>query len=246
MQLTERVYLVGSGKAGFNSSNPYDCHVYLLDGGAELALVDCGAGLDLPAILGNTRAAGFDPRRIRHLVLTHKHSDHAGGAAELQAAFGVQTYATQHTAQVVSTADEKRLGLPMARRGGVYPPDYRFRAAEVHNVIKDGDRVMVGDLDLLVVETPGHCDGHCSFAFTHEDITHLFAGDAVLFGGQIILQDIPDCSVSSHMRSIERLAELKPDVFLPGHLQIILRDGWSPIEAAMARIRLGLSPVMGA
>ncbi len=32
MQLTEHVYLVGSGSLGFDLTDPFDCHVYLIDG----------------------------------------------------------------------------------------------------------------------------------------------------------------------------------------------------------------------
>ena len=32
MKLTDRIYLVGSGGQGFNLTDDYDCHIYLLDG----------------------------------------------------------------------------------------------------------------------------------------------------------------------------------------------------------------------
>ncbi|MFO1541441.1 MAG: hypothetical protein ACKOTZ_13530 [Chloroflexota bacterium] len=51
MQLTERIHLVGSGVWGFGLTDRADCHVYLVDGGTEAALIDAGAGVDTPAIL---------------------------------------------------------------------------------------------------------------------------------------------------------------------------------------------------
>jgi hypothetical protein len=39
MQLTRRVYLVGSGSTGLSLTHDSDCHVYLIDGGTELAVV---------------------------------------------------------------------------------------------------------------------------------------------------------------------------------------------------------------
>ena len=82
MQLTEHVHLVGSGQNGFSLTHPLDCHVYLLDGGAELALIDTGVGRDVPAILAQIRAAGFAPGDIGTIFITHLHLDHAGGAAD--------------------------------------------------------------------------------------------------------------------------------------------------------------------
>ncbi|MGX6449948.1 MBL fold metallo-hydrolase, partial [Patulibacter sp. S7RM1-6] len=70
MRLTPRVHLVASATHGTVTS-PWDCHVYLLDGGDELALVDAGAGLAPDALLANVAAAGHDPARVRHLLLTH-------------------------------------------------------------------------------------------------------------------------------------------------------------------------------
>ena len=65
MKLTDRIHLVGSGSLGFDLTDPFDCHVYLLDGGDELALVDVGAGMGAEAIVANVRAAGFYPADYR-------------------------------------------------------------------------------------------------------------------------------------------------------------------------------------
>ena len=40
MKLTQGVHLCGSGAFGLTSDG--DCHCYVLDGGSELALIDCG------------------------------------------------------------------------------------------------------------------------------------------------------------------------------------------------------------
>ena len=44
MRLTPDVCLVGGGMFGFGLTSPGDCHVYLLDGGDELVLIDAGIG----------------------------------------------------------------------------------------------------------------------------------------------------------------------------------------------------------
>src|SRR5438309_7277001 len=84
MKLLERVHLVGSGSNGFDLTDAYDCHVYLVDGGDELALIDVGAGIGAEAIVENVRRDGFDPSLIGHLILTHGHADHAGAAARMK------------------------------------------------------------------------------------------------------------------------------------------------------------------
>ena len=75
VRLTRDIALVGGGNNGFDISAPLDCHVYLLDGGDELALVDAGVG-DVPgdpdAILANAEADGFDPGRIHQPPPVHQ------------------------------------------------------------------------------------------------------------------------------------------------------------------------------
>ena len=44
VKLIERVSLVGSGRCGVSLSTELDCHVDLVDGGEEMALIDAGAG----------------------------------------------------------------------------------------------------------------------------------------------------------------------------------------------------------
>ena len=93
MRLTPRVHLVGSGATGADLSNPYDCHVYLVDGGGPLALIDAGVGLEPELILANVRAAGFDPAAIETIALTHAHADHGGGAGPLHELTGAEVLA---------------------------------------------------------------------------------------------------------------------------------------------------------
>ena len=77
MQIHERVHLVASGAYGFDLSHPSDCHVYLVDGGSEWALIDAGAGVDEGALSHSLRERGFPVDRIRHLFVTHAHADHS-------------------------------------------------------------------------------------------------------------------------------------------------------------------------
>ena len=77
MRLTEHIALVGSSRFGLSS--PYDCHVYAVDCGDDSLLIDAGCGLEPELIEANLRDDGFDPGRIRAIVLTHAHADHAGG-----------------------------------------------------------------------------------------------------------------------------------------------------------------------
>jgi hypothetical protein len=65
MRLTGDVVLVGGGSyTGFGISADFDAHCYLVEGGGELALVDCGTGTEaaMERLLANV-AAGLDRDR---------------------------------------------------------------------------------------------------------------------------------------------------------------------------------------
>ena len=111
------------------------------------------------------------------------------------------------------------------RRPGFYAADYRFEPVEVAREVREGDRIPVGNLELEVFETPGHCDGHVSLLLRGRERRYLFAGDAVFSGGRVVLQNIHDCSIQKSAASIAKLAQLEFDALLPGHAAICLDGG---------------------
>jgi glyoxylase-like metal-dependent hydrolase (beta-lactamase superfamily II) len=245
MKLTREVYVVGGGRFGFGISGPLDCHVYVLDGGDELALVDPGLGLpgNFDQVLQNMRDDGLDPRRVRKLILTHYHCDHVGAAREACERLDVEVTASHITAPAIRTGDEKAVALDVARAAGFYPADYRLPPCPVHRELHEGDQVQVGRLALDVWETPGHCDGHLSFLVRGGDRPYLLGADLVFWGGRILLQNIHDCRIDAYAASVAKVAALDFDALLPGHLQIVLRNGKQHVDQAAAAFRqLGVPP----
>jgi glyoxylase-like metal-dependent hydrolase (beta-lactamase superfamily II) len=235
MRITDDVYLVGGGPTlAFGLSDDPDCHVYLIDGGDELALVDCGMadGASLERIARNIETEGLDLARLRRLILTHYHMDHAGGAARFHERFGLEVLAPAGAAEALRTGDERAVALDMAKRAGFYAPDYPFVPVAVDRELREGDRVRIGRLELEVFDTPGHCDGHASYLLFGRDRRYLFAGDAVFSGGRVVLQNIHDCSIQRSADSIRKLAALEFDALLSGHAAIAVTDGRLHVQTA--------------
>lgn len=247
MKLTDRIYLVGSGQLGFNLTSDLDCHVYLVDGGSELALIDAGAGTATAEILEHAVADGLDPVRIRHLLLTHGHTDHAGGTASMRRALPqLCVYAHPVTARYLRDGDERGVSLDIGRRSGFYPQDYRLEPASIDRELDDDGEVRVGDLQLRALETPGHSGGHHAFVMTYQERRVLFAGDLIFHGGRIVLQDIHDCDLRAYARSLRRLGGLGIDALLPGHFAVALQRGQRHIDMALQILdRGGIPPQAG-
>ena len=233
MQLAGRIHLVGSGGFGFDLTDRYDCHIYLVDGGQELALIDVGAGMGAEQVVANVSAAGFDPSRISRILCTHAHGDHAGGAARMRSLLGdVRLGIAAEAVAWVRNGDEDATSIAQAKRAGIYPGDYALEPCPIDDALADGERVSVGDVTLECIATPGHADGHLAFLLTHDGTRTLFAGDVVFHGGAVLLQATHDCRVDALVASLRRLRSLDVDALLPGHFTFALRAGQRHIEKA--------------
>lgn len=233
MRLTDRIYLVASGRAGSNFTNAYDCDVYLVDCGDGMILIDAGAGLDTEMILAAIRKDGFSPEHIRYLLLTHGHADHAGGAFALRAATGATVLAHPDCAAYVSEGDLRAIALEDAVKAGVYPADYRFSPCPV-KPMQDSQTLSCGAVTITAFETPGHCSGHHVYRMESPTEAALFAGDCIFLGGKISLQPIWDCDLMAYAASARKLAAMRFDALLPSHFGIDLREGARHAKAAAA------------
>ena len=242
MQIHERVHLVASGAYGFDLSHPSDCHVYLVDGGSEWALIDAGAGVDEGALSHSLRERGFPVDRIRHLFVTHAHADHAGGSAELREALNLTVHASPEVATILRIGDEVAAGVDVGKRQGTYGPAYVYEAVDEVHALADGDRITVGNVIVESIATPGHSVGHRAFLVDSIQRRDLFTGDTLFFGGQIILQDTWDCDLRSHLDSLRHLGEYDFDGLFPGHLTFSLQRGRRHLESALAIMDRGGVP----
>jgi glyoxylase-like metal-dependent hydrolase (beta-lactamase superfamily II) len=94
-----------------------------------------------------------------------------------------------------------------------------FRLEEAEH-LRDGQRIVAGEVSLTAVHTPGHTSDHMSFHVPA--VGALFTGDAVLGRGTSFI-DPPDGDLVQYLRSLTRMQELHPRTIYPGHGPIVLR-----------------------
>jgi glyoxylase-like metal-dependent hydrolase (beta-lactamase superfamily II) len=243
VRLTPRIFLIGSGEPDWATTDPLDAQVYLVTTDAGHVVVDAGAGRSVESMVAAARADGLDPARIAWVLLTHGHADHAGGAVAWQRAVpGARVAASAEVGSWLAAADETATSVDRGRAAGIYPADYRLEPCEPALVLGDGDVLPVGDLAFRTVTTPGHAQGHLAFLVDLDGASTLFSGDALFPTGRILLQDTWDCDLHDALRSVERLAALRPERLLAGHLGPVLTDAGRHIETATARISRLLVP----
>ncbi|MCB1489741.1 MAG: MBL fold metallo-hydrolase [Bauldia sp.] len=242
MKIEDGLHLVLSGGAGFDLSDAFDCNVFMIAAGDEWILFDAGVGRD-PAWLAATLAAdGIDPGAIRHLFITHGHGDHSGGAADIRERLGLRTYAGAATAKMVEAGDEVGISLDRARKAGVYPQDYVYRACAIDTVVEPGRPLAIGPVTVELIETPGHSFDHVSYLVTTPTRRILIGGDALFWGGKVAIQDIYDCNIGAVCATVRTLASIDYDTLLPGHLNFSLRDARRHADAAMEHVTRMVCP----
>lgn len=111
--------------------------------------------------------------------------------------------------------------LPLAERFA------RPHRASVRRYPELGDRdvVRVGTLNVTALYTPGHSADHLCFQVAEDGA--IFTGDLVLGQGSSMVT-YPEGDVAAYLRSLERLAALRPRILYPGH--------WDPVTDATAKI----------
>ncbi|MEA3137639.1 MAG: hypothetical protein QOJ26_512 [Thermoplasmata archaeon] len=203
--------------------------------GERPALVDCGVGTTegRAALLAGLRAAKVDPAQLR-LFVTHGHIDHAGNAAVLHRDHGVELQAPREEAPFVETfrRDAARRSDAFARaleRHGA-PPEAvassRERAGHmdawmedvpIGKPLRDGERLLLGGVEVTAHITPGHTPGSTVFLTADND---LLSGDTLLehiTSNAIELVDRDHGRYAQYLRTLEGLRRFVGAQVLPGH-----------------------------
>ncbi|HUR62227.1 MAG TPA: MBL fold metallo-hydrolase [Candidatus Thermoplasmatota archaeon] len=182
-----------------------DCNQFLVKDPASnlFDMVDAGLGTDFERVLKEV-AAVIDPRRVRRVVLTHEHLDHANGLP-LWRRMGAELVASRRAALKLHEGRD-----PTSEMFGG-----RIPKLDVDTVVTEGDTVRLGDRDYSVLETPGHAPG--SACYWDEGEGTLFAGDMLFAEGGIGRFDFPDSSPPQILESILRLGALPVRVLHSGH-----------------------------
>jgi len=159
------------------------------------------AGEDPDPILKKIAELGL---KLEYLVNTHGHADHIAGNEKIIKETGAKL--------LIHKLDQPYLSDPYLNLSGYFGAEIISPAAS--RLLQDGDVISLGEVEFLVLHTPGHTPGHISLQYEN----HAFVGD-VIFQGSIGRTDFPQSSSQQLIQSIRQRIYSLPDstILYPGH-----------------------------
>jgi len=178
-----------------------NCYIVGSEATKQGIIIDPGA--EAETILQTVQETGLS---ISLIVATHAHVDHVGALRAVKERTNAQFAIHEAEKGVLLTAPMRLFtslgGFPIKS-----PP-------RPDRLLKDGDRIDVGDVHFTVLYTPGHSSGGICL------VGHgvVFSGDT-LFNSGIGRTDFPGMSHERLMKSIQEKLMVLPDetVVYPGH-----------------------------
>src|SRR3984893_15918432 len=121
-----------------------DLACYLIKTSTGHILLDTGLEESPPIVRANISALGFKLQDIKIILSSHAHYDHVGGHAEMKRQTGARVYASAGDAAVIESGGTKAFHVLKA-----------YKPVRVDRIIKDGEPVSLGGVQLTAHLTPG-------------------------------------------------------------------------------------------
>lgn len=184
-RLIEGVYMIDAG--GYRSEKTTS--IFVLEGSRRAAVLDTGNRSSATLILRGLREMNVDPSHVRYLLVSHRHTDHAGGAGPLLKDLP-NSVACGHRYTIDTLRDPAKINAAVAAVFGEYgEPMEPITNPSRLLALEPGQVVDLGDLEVEVIHTPGHTSDH--YCFYEKENKFLFCGDAAGLLGPTTLSTTP-------------------------------------------------------
>ncbi|MDH5363296.1 MAG: MBL fold metallo-hydrolase [Aigarchaeota archaeon] len=184
-KITEGVYMIDAGGYGSEKTTS----IFVLKGSRFSAILDTGSRRSAEPILRGLREMRVDPDHVQYLLVSHRHTDHAGGAGPLLKGLP-RAVACGHSYTIDTLRDPAKINAAAVAMFG----EYGEAMEPITNLsrllaLNPGQLVDLGDLEVEAVHTPGHTSDH--YCFYEKKEKFLFCGDAAGLLGSTTLSTTP-------------------------------------------------------
>ena len=193
-----------------------DVAAFLITGLEGHIVLDAGYPTTARMIMASIAKLGFDIKDVKVLVNSEPHADHAGGLTVLQQASGAELWASEASADALTSGgDDPGILLPVRALIwlgviGRYPP------ARVDHRFKDGETIRVGPIALTAHVTGGHTRGCTSWSFPVRDGDRVLNVVSVCGPGILGFLRYPE-QAADRERSLRVLRSLPADIWVTNH-----------------------------
>ena len=118
------------------------------------------AGNDVESVANELKLLNINPDKVTALFLTHSDGDHVGG---LKLFKNATIYLSNDEEPLITEKFKRKMGR------------FNMIDSKNYNLLTDGQKVQVGNLQITGITTPGHTPGSMCFLVNEK---YLFVGDA--------------------------------------------------------------------
>ena len=192
----------------------YDLSVFLITTDDGHILINTGLRDSTQMIRNNIESLGFSLEDVKILLTQQAHWDHTAALAEIKEITGAEIWATVRDARVLED-------------GGFSDPHFggreSFRPVDVDKIIRDGEVIRLGELELTVHHHPGHTEGSSSYSMAvigedEEEYNVLVANMGTINNGKNLTVDPTYNGVAEDfIATYEKQKQLEVDVWVAAH-----------------------------
>ncbi|MCB1276583.1 subclass B3 metallo-beta-lactamase [Prosthecobacter sp.] len=166
---------------------------------------------------------GFKFSDVKILLISHAHSDHCAGSAEIMKQTKAQYFVMAEDADAVENG-----GAVKSRLKASY---LKFPPAKVDRRLKDGEGVTLGGSTVVAHLTPGHTPGCTTWTMKVDGLNAVIIGSPNVNPGYILVNN-KDCPTiaADYEKTFRVLKSLPVDLFLGAH------GGYYDMNAKHARL----------
>jgi glyoxylase-like metal-dependent hydrolase (beta-lactamase superfamily II) len=168
-------------------------------------LIEAHAGLSFEREWAAIEAVGLDPMKVKYVLATHEHGDHAPGAYLWRVVTGAKFVCSQEMAYTLQHHIPGNTGY------GLHPPvptDVR---------VKEDTLLDLAGLKVRALRIPGHTNGSMAWHFHKSGKSFVAFGDLIMPRGVLGYSGSVNFSARDILDSLRKLNDLRPDFVLPGH-----------------------------
>ena len=172
----------------------YDLACYLITTPQGNILINTGLAASAKQIKNNIKSLGFKFTDIKILLNTQAHYDHLGAMAFIKKKTGARLMVDEKDAAEVKSGGSSDYAL--GGNGSTFKPIIPDK------LLKDGDTIKLGNMQLVMLHHPGHTKGSSSFLFTVKDEQQQY---------KVLIANMPTIVTDSSFAAIPNYSSIADD-----------------------------------